>query len=128
MEDAETRFARQLKKGALEMLVLALLAEQPSHGYELLLRLKERSGGELALKEGTLYPILYRLEDSGAITAGWQTPGGAAQGSANPYRAVPRKVYTVTSAGRAALAAQVKIWRGFAATVEQFVGEGQENE
>ena len=128
MENEEARFARQLKKGALEMLVLALLAQKPGHGYELLLRLKERSGGELALKEGTLYPILYRLEDGGCITAGWQTPGGAEQGSANPYRAVPRKVYTVTPAGRAALAAQIKIWRGFAATVRQFIGEGCEDE
>ena len=51
MENAEARFAQQLKKGVLEMLVLALLAEKPGHGYELLLRLKEKSGGLLTLKE-----------------------------------------------------------------------------
>ncbi len=128
MEDSEARFARQLKKGVLGMLVLALLKAKPGHGYELLLRLKERSGGGLALKEGTLYPILYRLEDSGCIASGWQTPGSAEQGSANPYRAMPRKVYTITPAGRAALAAQARIWRDFAATVQQFIGEGQEDE
>ena len=128
MEDSEIRFARQLKKGVLEMLVLALLKAKPGHGYELLLRLKECSGGELALKEGTLYPILYRLEDSGCIASGWQTPGGAEQGNANPYRAMPRKVYTITPAGRAALAAQTKIWHSFAATVQQFIGEGQQDE
>lgn len=128
MEDNELRFARQLKKGVLEMLVLALLAEKPSHGYELLLRLKEGSGGELTLKEGTLYPILYRLEDGGCITAGWQTPDGAEPGSANPYRAMPRKVYTITPAGRAALAAQTKIWQSFAATVQRFIGEGNDHE
>lgn len=125
MESAEARFAQQLKKGVLEMLVLALLAEKPGHGYELLLRLKEKSGGLLTLKEGTLYPILYRLEDGGAIASQWQPPEG---GGAGPYRAVPRKVYTVTAAGRAALAAQAEIWRGFAACVQGFIGEEQGNE
>lgn len=128
MEDSGSRFARQLKKGVLEMLVLALLKAKPGHGYELLLRLKACSGGELTLREGTLYPILYRLEDSGCIVSGWQTPGGAGQGSVNPYRAMPRKVYTITPAGRAALAAQTEIWRGFAATVQRFIGEGQDDE
>lgn len=129
MENAEARFAQQLKKGVLEMLVLALLAEKPGHGYELLLRLKEISGGELVLKEGTLYPILYRLEDGGAITAGWQAPEPAAeQGGANPYRAVPRKVYTVTPAGRALLAGQTKIWRQFAACVQSFIGREEDDE
>ena len=125
MENAEARFAQQLKKGVLEMLVLALLAEKPGHGYELLLRLKEKSGGLLTLKEGTLYPILYRLEDGGAIASQWQPPEG---GSASPYRVVPRKVYTITEAGRTALAAQSKIWRGFAACVRDFIGEEQGNE
>ena len=124
-ENEEARFARQLKKGVLEMLVLALLAQKPSHGYELLLRLKESSDGLLVLKEGTLYPILYRLEDGGAIKAGWQAPEQTGSG---PYRAVPRKVYTVTPAGRAALAAQTKAWRQLAACVQEFIGEGTDDE
>ena len=84
------RFARQLKKGVLEMVVLRLLAEQPSHGYELIQRLRRGSGGMLDLKEGTLYPILYRLEDDGYITSAWQNTESGKQ------RPAPRKVYTLS--------------------------------
>ena len=69
----ESRFSRQMKKGVLEMLVLGLVCEQPGHGYELLNRLAVRSGGVLHTREGTLYPILYRLEDDGFISSSWQT-------------------------------------------------------
>lgn len=111
------RFERQLKKGVLEMLVLRLLAEHPSHGYELIQRLRQGSGGMLDLKEGTLYPILYRLEDDGCITSAWQNTAPDKQ------RPVPRKVYTVTPAGRQTLAKQMETWNAFAACVEQFCKE-----
>lgn len=74
----ESRFSRQMKKGVLEMLVLGLVCEQPGHGYELLNRLAVRSGGFLHTREGTLYPILYRLEDDGFISSSWQTGGHSA--------------------------------------------------
>lgn len=51
----EDRFAQQLKKGVLEMLVLELICQEPTYGYELLSRLKEQSEGRFALKEGTLF-------------------------------------------------------------------------
>ena len=70
----ETRFEGQLKKGVLGMLVLGLVAEKASYGYELILRLRGQSGGLLDLKEGTLYPILYRLEDDGQLTSSWTKP------------------------------------------------------
>ena len=52
----EDRFAQQLKKGVLEMLVLKLICEKPAYGYELLSELKTSSQGRFCLKEGTLYP------------------------------------------------------------------------
>ena len=57
----QQRFAQQLRKGALEMLVLQRLARAPAHGYAIIQQLRTASGGLLDLKEGTLYPILYRL-------------------------------------------------------------------
>ena len=54
------------------MIVLKLVAEKDTYGYELLLELSERGDGFFDLKEGTLYPVLYRLEDSGMIEAFWQ--------------------------------------------------------
>lgn len=111
------RFAQQLKKGVLEMLVLRLLAEHPSHGYELIQRLRQRSGGLLDLKEGTLYPILYRLEDDGCILSAWKNTEPGKQ------RPVPRKVYTVTPQGRQVLNRQMETWHAFAACVEEFCKE-----
>lgn len=73
----EDRFAQQLKKGVLEMLVLKLICAKPAYGYELLSELKISSQGRFCLKEGTLYPILYRLEDDGMIRSQWSTGGGA---------------------------------------------------
>ena len=67
----EDRFLQQLKKGVLELLVLESVCCGSTYGYALLGHLKARSGGLFALKEGTLYPILYRLEDEGFIASGW---------------------------------------------------------
>lgn len=108
------RFAQQLKKGVLEMLVLRLLAEKPSHGYELIVRLREKGGGLLDLKEGSLYPILYRLEEEGCITSVWNSPDGTVS-----LGKVPRRVYTVTDAGHAVLARQLETWHKFVDCVEQ---------
>lgn len=111
------RFAQQLKKGVLEMLVLRLLSEHPSYGYELIQRLRKQSGGLLDLKEGTLYPILYRLEDDGCITSAWKNTEPGKQ------RPTPRKVYTVTPQGQQMLIRQMETWRAFAACVEEFCKE-----
>lgn len=115
----EDRFAQQLKKGILEMLVLKLLCDAPNYGYELLNQLKERSGQLFHLKEGTLYPILYRLEDDGLITACWQTGTG---------RAAPKKVYEATEAGRQENHRRQEVWRGFENAVDGFLSGGREND
>lgn len=115
--DSEQRFAQQLKKGVLEMLVLQLLARQPCHGYELIVRLREAGGGLLDLKEGTLYPILYRLEEEGAISSTWSSP----EPGARPGK-VPRRIYTVTPKGLALLQRETELWHTFTACVDQALG------
>lgn len=114
--DSEQRFAQQLKKGVLEMLVLQLLARQPCHGYELIVRLRDAGGGLLDLKEGTLYPILYRLEEEGAISSAWSSPNGTKPGK------VPRRIYTVTPKGLALLQRETELWNTFTACVDQALG------
>ena len=59
----DDRFMQQLKKGVLELLVLESICKGPTYGYALLTELKANTSGFFTLKEGTLYPILYRLED-----------------------------------------------------------------
>ena len=107
----EDRFMQQLKKGVLEMLVLELVCQGPTYGYELLTRLKNESNGLFTLKEGTLYPILYRLEDDGMICSSWSTGAG---------RSAPKKMYSATEAGRAYRLRQRELWKNFTETVNGF--------
>ena len=110
---------QQLKKGVLEMLVLEIVCEKPAYGYEMLSLLKEKSGGLFALKEGTMYPILYRLEDEGLIEAAWLTGEG---------RASPKKMYQATDCGRKEQARRRQLWGSVVQTVERFFREEQTNE
>lgn len=114
----EDRFTQQLKKGVLEMLVLKILCAKPTYGYELLTRLKEQSHGRFTLKEGTLYPILYRLEDDGLIAAKWSQGEG---------RTAPKKIYEATDAGKTENIRRQLIWQEFTECVNGFLtgGNGQ---
>ena len=111
----DDKFSQQLKKGVLEMLVLRLICGQPTYGYELLSKLKDNSGGRFALKEGTLYPILYRLEDDGLIAAKWSQGEG---------RTAPKKMYEATEAGMLENIRRLQIWQEFTETVNGFYQEG----
>jgi DNA-binding PadR family transcriptional regulator len=83
------RIGRFLEHGDLRFIVLALLAEQPRHGYELIKELEERTGGAYRPSPGVIYPTLSLLEDEGFVK-----PAGGETG---------RKLYEVTEAGREAL-------------------------
>lgn len=77
---------RLFEGGDIRLVLLALLAEKPGPGYELMTRLEERSRGAYQPSAGTIYPVLQQLEDEGLVTAA--TGGG-------------RKVYSVTATGQA---------------------------
>ena len=94
-------------KGHLDALVLATLRESPAHGYAVIEALKRRSGGEFALPEGTVYPVLHRLEAEGLLESSWSSAAGRR-----------RRVYNLTRLGRAALGDRQAQWRRFAAAVE----------
>ena len=111
-------FDREMKRGTLELLVLRLLSEGKTWGYELVSRLTDRSGGWIELKEGTLYPVLYRLEDAGLIASEWNPPP----------RGVPRKYYRITAKGRKRLDELTAIWRSWVEVVESVLAEGKEKE
>ena len=109
----EERFTQQLKKGVLEMLVLALICEKPTYGYELLNQLKVRSQDRFALKEGTLYPILYRLEDEGLIISSWSQGAG---------RTAPKKYYAPTDNGIQENQRRQAVWTDFSCCIHEFLG------
>ena len=101
------KYERQMKKGVLDMLVLRLLDGKPKYGYQLISELQEKSAGIFVLKEGTLYPVLYRLEEEELVTSQWSEPEG---------KQLPRKYYAITEKGEAALTEIAGIW--------QQIGEG----
>lgn len=93
-------------KGHLDMLVLAVLAAGPLHGYAVIEELKKRSDDSFDLPEGTVYPVLHRLEKEGLLMSAWSEVGGRR-----------RRTYTLTKTGQLALAEQQGSWRAFADAV-----------
>ena len=108
------KYERQLKKGVFEILVRKLLSEGEKYGYELLLELKDRGGDMFAVKEGTLYPILYRLEDDGLASSRWSRTEG---------REVSRKYYAITPKGRRELSELTELWFRFERSVSGILEE-----
>lgn len=98
----QEKYERQMKKGVLDMLVLQLLTEEKKYGYQLIMELREKSGDIFSLKEGTLYPILYRLEDDGLVESRW---------SGAESKQIPRKYYLMTKKGRQVLEEMYQSWR-----------------
>jgi DNA-binding PadR family transcriptional regulator len=95
----------------LDALILAVLGRAPAHGYAILNSLHLISDGVFDLPEGTLYPILHRLEGQGLVRARWQSVAGR-----------ERKVYALTRAGHAAVEDQRADWRRYAQAVNQIFG------
>lgn len=109
-----SRYEQQMKKGVLDMLIMKLLEQQERYGYQLIQELKRRSRDRITLKEGTLYPALYRLEEEGWIQSRWSEASD---------KEVAKKYYRLTEEGRRALEEIYSIWKGFSQDVEQIMGE-----
>ena len=89
-------------KGSLDLLLLAVLARGPAHGYSVITALRAGSGGEFDLPEGTVYPALHKLERDRLVRSRWEVAGGRR-----------RRVYSLTDRGRRALADQRAEWATF---------------
>lgn len=112
------KYEQQMKKGVLEMLVLKLLEEEEKYGYQLISELKDKSGGMFLVKEGTLYPILYRLEGEELVESQWSEPKG---------KEVSRKYYAITPKGRETLPDMNNLWQRFSGNVTDIMGGKDEN-
>ena len=96
------KYERQMKKGVLDMLVLKLLESEAKYGYQIIQEMKEKSEEIFLLKDGTLYPILYRLEEDGLVKSKWSEPTG---------KQVSRKYYEITASGKEALVQIEAVWK-----------------
>jgi PadR family transcriptional regulator PadR len=99
----------QLRKGVLDMCVLALLARQDGYAYDIASRLAQ----DIGMGEGTIYPLMRRMQSDGLVKT------YLAESSSGP----PRKYYQLTRAGHAALAAQRAEWNAFIAGVAKVMAD-----
>jgi PadR family transcriptional regulator PadR len=108
MERRDDALIAQLRRGALQYCVLALLAEGPRYAFDVV-----RDLGEVGMvtSEGTIYPLLSRLRREGLVETAWQ------ESSAGP----PRRYYALTDAGDDALDRFVSQWQAFSAAVDHLL-------
>ncbi|HHX84292.1 MAG TPA: PadR family transcriptional regulator [Actinomycetales bacterium] len=103
----------QLRRGALELAVLAVIGRAPSYGGEIVETLAGLPG--LDTGAGTVYPLLSRFHRAGWVETTWQeSPAGP-----------PRKYYALSRAGRAQLRGRTEAWRQLAGTMTTLLGEGR---
>lgn len=104
---------KELLKGNIDTMILAMLVEQNRYGYELSKAIRERSQGLFDLKESTLYLALKRLEHNGSISSYWSEEQGAGG---------RRKYYEMLPAGRADYKHRCQQWERLRQVMDQFMG------
>jgi PadR family transcriptional regulator PadR len=109
---ATSLLERELKRGSIEVLILALLDQRQRHGYEISQLIDERSNGTITFHAASLYPTLYRLEDRGLIEGRWVERAGQRR----------RRYYRLTATGRRALKKQRSTWEAFFLALDHVAG------
>jgi PadR family transcriptional regulator PadR len=109
-------FDRDFLTGTITVLILSLLSEREMYGYEILQEAERRSAREFQLKEGTVYPALHNLEQSGLLKAVWRSGGSGP----------PRKYYSLTAKGRRQAQAKRRQWDALAAVMRTMLGGANE--
>lgn len=103
-------WASQIRKGVVELTILAMLREEEKYGSQLVEELSARPA--LAISTGTVYPLLGRLREAALVTTTWrESPNGP-----------PRKYYALTAQGRRALAEMTDSWRSVVAAMDAVLG------
>lgn len=109
MTESIERVVTNLRRGVLEYCVLALLSREERYGLDLATELIERS---LIAGEGSLYPLLSRMRESGSVETRVHAAGGGGR---------PRKYYAITEAGTAQLASFAEVWQTIGGQVDQLL-------
>ena len=96
-------------------MVLSALEDGASHGFEILKRIEKAGDGALEMREGSLYPALYKMESAGLIKAEWED-------GSSKRRGPRRRIYTLTRKGRGHLARGRTEWQQFVRIIGAIVG------
>lgn len=103
------KISRELLKGSTDLLVLSVLENETMYGYQMIKQLKSENVFEF--QEGTLYPILHKLEEKGWITSYWDEVAGK-----------KRKYYAITENGKKHLKSKKEEWQLFSTNVNKVIG------
>lgn len=116
----DNRYIQQFKKGSLEMILLCLIARKETYGYEIITELNNNGAEVLGYaKEGTVYPILYRLQKAGMVQC--RIAPAAANGGSKKY-------YSLTTEGKETLNELISFWDKYTDCVNSFIGFYKEME
>ncbi|MCR9100628.1 MAG: PadR family transcriptional regulator [bacterium] len=105
LDKTRQQLVRQMRRGVLELCVLAIAAKKEAYPSDIIAELK---ASELIVVEGTLYPLLSRLKDQGLLEYNWQ------ESNMGP----PRKYYSITETGRAFLTELLQTWGSLVQAVD----------
>ena len=105
-----SRFGPDLLRGSLDLMVLSVLSEGSTYGYDLQQKLHAASNELVDLPPGTLYPLLHRLEGDGYIKSTWESSTGR-----------KRKWYEITATGKHRLVAQTAEWDRYVACIQSIL-------
>jgi len=102
---------KELLKGSTELLVLSVIENENMYGYQMIKELKMKSENVFEFQEGTLYPILHKLEEKKWISSYW-----------DEVATKKRKYYAITTEGKKHLDAKKEEWKTFSTKVNQVIG------
>ncbi len=109
MRDTSSQYLPELLKGNTEGMLLSLIAAlDGAHGYKLIKEIEERSRGYFQFKEGTVYPVLRKLENEGLVLSEWQSTTSGHK----------RRCYRITAKGRNVLKSKLEVWQGFTSAMD----------
>jgi PadR family transcriptional regulator PadR len=115
MKNIGEEWTRELKKGSIQLCLLAVISKGRKYGFQIIKELREMSSGYYDLKEGTLYPALHRLEKRGYLKSQWITQESG----------MPRKYYSLTKKGLNALSEAKDEWSDMVASVNRVLEAGK---
>ena len=102
---------KELIGASTALLVLGILAKDPSYGYEVVKRVNQEAENLFEWQEGTIYPVLHKLEKEGVLRTQWQEADSGRK----------RKYYYITEQGREALEKRAEQWKAFNSLVHRVV-------
>ena len=116
----ESKYLQQFKKGSLDMILLCLISRGETYGYELITALNNESAPVLGYaREGTVYPILYRLQEQGLIDCRMEKA---------PLNGGSKKYYRLTDKGLQTLQELIAFWQEYKTCVDAFIASCPLNE